>query len=474
MDNMSNNGSVWDYEVFWNEAVTHLRSEISEQEYQTWFSGMSYAGADDSQVRLNVPSSFYRDQVDQRYRTKLEESLLDLSGQNLRITFEIRRTNGSATPVPVEQETMPPNATTPPNATVPPPAESSYIRAERPRHAQLNPEYRFSRFVEGDGNSFALNAAVAIAKNPGRTYNPCLIYGGVGLGKTHLLQAIGNDVYQEYRDLKVVYVTVETFTNEFIQSIKDKTGHRFKNRYRSADVLLIDDIQFLQGKTETQQELFHTFNALYDANKEMVFSSDRPVSELKSLPDRLINRFERGLNIDLQPPDYETRIAILTQKIDENGVSVPTDVIELICQNIQSNVRDLEKALIKLTAYSNLVNRTITLDVASRELREFFSAPTNVSLDTIQRVTAEYFGLSQNELKGKKRTRAIAFPRQLAMYIARDVTELSTTEIGLEFGGRDHTTVMHACQRVAERKRTDPTLDPVISHLTRTITQRSR
>ena len=462
MDNMSSNGSVWDYEVFWNEAVTHLRSEISEQEYQTWFSGMSYAGADDSQVRLNVPSSFYRDQVDQRYRIKLEESLLDLSGQNLRIAFEIRRTNGSATAVPAANEILPP------------PVETSYVRAERPRHAQLNPDYRFSRFVEGDGNSFALNAAVAIAKNPGRTYNPCLIYGGVGLGKTHLLQAIGNDVYQEYRDLKVVYVTVETFTNEFIQSIKDKTGHRFKNRYRSADVLLIDDIQFLQGKTETQQELFHTFNALYDANKQMVFSSDRPVSELKSLPDRLINRFERGLNIDLQPPDYETRIAILTRKIDENGVSVPTDVIELICQNIQSNVRDLEKALTKLTAYSNLVNRTITLDVASRELREFFSAPTNVSLDTIQRVTAEYFGLSQNELKGKKRTRAIAFPRQLAMYIARDVTELSTTEIGLEFGGRDHTTVMHACQRVAERKRTDPTLDPVISHLTRTITQRSR
>ena len=206
----------------------------------------------------------------------------------------------------------------------------------------------------------------------------------------------------------------------------------------------------------------------------MVFSSDRPVSELKNLPDRLINRFERGLNVDLQPPDYETRIAILTQTIDENGVSAPADVIELICQNIQSNVRDLEKALTKLTAYSNLVNRTITLDIASRELSEFFSTPTNVSLDTIQRATAEYFGLSQSELKGKKRTRAIAFPRQLAMYIARDITELSTTEIGLEFGGRDHTTVMHACQRVAERKLTDPTLDPVISHLTRPITQRSR
>ena len=462
MDNLSSNASVWDYEVFWNEAVAHLRSEITEQEYQTWFSGMSYAGADDSQVRLYVPSSFYRDQVNQRYRSQLEESLFELSGQHLRVTFELRRTNGAVTPLPIEAESLPPPTTT------------SVIRMERPRHAQLNPEYRFSRFVEGDGNSFALNAAVAIAKNPGRAYNPCLIYGGVGLGKTHLLQAIGNDVYQEYRDLKVVYVTVETFTNEFIQSIKDKTGHRFKNRYRSADVLLIDDVQFLQGKTETQQELFHTFNALYDGNKQMLFSSDRPVSELKSLPDRLINRFERGLNVDLQPPNYETRIAILTQKIDENRVSVPTDVIELICQNIQSNVRDLEKALTKLSAYSNLVNRTITLEIAARELREFFSTPTNVSLDTIQRVTAEYFGLSQNDLKGKKRTRTIAFPRQVAMFIARDITELSTTEIGLEFGGRDHTTVMHGCQRVAERKRADPTLDPIISHLTRTITQRSR
>ena len=462
MDNLSIDASVRDYEVFWTEAVAHLRSAITEQEYQTWFSGMSYAGADDSQVRLYVPSSFYRDQVNQRYRSQLEESLFELSGQPLRVTFEIRRTNGAPTPLPIEADSLPPPTTT------------SVIRMERPRHVQLNPEYRFSRFVEGDGNSFALNAAVAIAKNPGRAYNPCLIYGGVGLGKTHLLQAIGNDVYQEYRDLKVVYVTVETFTNEFIQSIKDKTGHRFKNRYRSADVLLIDDVQFLQGKTETQQELFHTFNALYDANKQMVFSSDRPVSELKSLPDRLINRFERGLNIDLQPPNYETRIAILTQKIDENGISVPTDVIELICQNIQSNVRDLEKALTKLSAYSNLVNRTITLEIAARELREFFSTPTNVSLDTIQRVTAEYFGLSQNDLKGKKRTRTIAFPRQVAMFIARDITELSTTEIGLEFGGRDHTTVMHGCQRIAERKRADPTLDPIISHLTRTITQRSR
>ena len=466
---MSINTPAGDYEPFWSEAVAQLRTEITEQEYHTWFSSMRYTGADDSQVRLRVPSSFYRDQFAQRYRSKLEESLFERSGKPLRLAFEIKRTNGAAAvPATDAENHQPPPAT--PSATGAGRAE----RPDRPPHPQLNDEYRFSRFVEGDSNSFALNAAVAIAKNPGRAYNPCLIYGGVGLGKTHLLQAIGNGVYQDYRDLRVVYVTVEAFTEEFIQSIRDKTGHRFKNRYRLADVLLIDDVQFLQGKTETQQELFHTFNALYDAGKQMVFSSDRPVTELKSLPDRLINRFERGLNIDLQPPDYETRIAILTQKVDENRVDVPSDVIEMICRSIESNVRDLEKALTKLIAYSNLVNRTITLDVASRELQEFFPTPFNISVDTIQRVTAEHYGLSLNDLKGKKRTKAIAFPRQLAMYITRDVTELSTTEIGLEFGGRDHTTVMHACQRVAERKRTDSSLEPLVAHLINTITQRSR
>ena len=461
------NGPSGNYEPFWNEAVAQLRAELSEQEYHTWFSSMKYAGADDSEVRLCVPSTFYRDQIADRYRSKIEESLFELSGKPLRLAFEIRRTNGAAA---VHADDTPDER--PLQRSAPP-----LKRPDRPPHPQLNDGYRFSRFVEGESNRFALNAAVAMAKNPGRAYNPCLIYGGVGLGKTHLLQAIGNEVYQEYRDLRVVYVTVEAFTEEFIQSIREKTGHRFKKRYRLADVLLIDDVQFLQGKTETQHELFHTFNALYDAGKQMVFSSDRPVTELKSLPDRLINRFERGLNIDLQPPDYETRIAILTQKVDENGVSVPADVIEMICRNIESNVRDLEKALTKLIAYSTLVNRTITLDVASRELREFFPTPptpVNISVDTIQRVTAEHYGLSINDLKGKKRTKTIAFPRQLAMYITRDLTELSVTEIGLEFGGRDHTTVIHACHRIADRKRSDSSLDPLINHLVHTITQRSR
>ena len=440
----------WDFEVFWKQALKELHADITDQEYETWFSSMAYDKSRDAEIVVTVPSSFYRDQVSQRYLPKLEAILLDLTGRRLKVTFHVARRS------PKRKRNDRPAAPQP---------------RKRPRHPQLNPTYNFERFVEGENNSFALNAAIAIAKNPGRAYNPCLVYGGVGLGKTHLVQAIGNTVHETMEDLKVVYVTVETFTNEFIQSIQQKTGHRFKAKYRSADVLLIDDIQFLSGKTETQQELFHTFNALYDANKQMVFTSDRPVSDLSDLPDRLINRFERGLNVDLQPPNFETRTAILNRKIEEYGVAMPNDVVTLIGENIRTNVRDIEKALTKLIAYSELVNRTITLDIANRELKEFFSQPAakNISTDVIQRVVADYFGLSQNDLKGKKRTKAIAFPRQVAMYLVRELTEFSTTEVGLEFGGRDHTTVMHACQKVAERLRTDATLEPIVDQLIRTI-----
>ncbi len=323
----------------------------------------------------------------------------------------------------------------------------------------------------GENNSFAANAAFAIAKNPGTAYNPCLIYGGVGLGKTHLIQSIGNLAYQEFGGIKIVYVTAEQFTNEFIQAIKDKKNHIFKNKYRGVDILLIDDIHFLQNKTETQEELFHTFNALYDANKQMVFTCDRPVSELKQLTDRLRSRFERGLNVDLQPPNYETRYAILKKKIEKTSVSIPDDVIEVICRNITTNVRDLEAALTKLIAYSELVNKNITIEIAQKQLKDVFANPKSgaVTIETIQRVVADYFSLSYNDLRGKKRTKAIAFPRQIAMYITRELTEYSTTEVGDEFGGRDHTTVMHAFQRVENRMKTDPTIESTITNLIRMV-----
>ena len=463
--------AAWDYEVFWSEALKELQEQLTAQEFETWLRKLSYLRSAESEVVISVPSSFYRSQVESRYQRGLEQTLRDLSGQSIRVEFVVDEAAAAAI---AEEEAATgndktsarrPDARPEPRSSAPPPPPA------RRAHRQLNQEYNFARFVEGESNSFALNAAMAIANNPGRSYNPCLIYGSVGLGKTHLLQAIGNEVHRQLTDLKVVYVTVETFTNEFIQSIKEKTGHRFKNRYRSADVLLIDDVQFLQGKVETQHELFHTFNALYDAKKQMVFSSDRPVAELKALPDRLINRFERGLNVDLQPPSYETRIAILRQKVEERQIDIGDDVIELISRNVRTNVRDLEKALTKLVAYAELVERTISIDIANRELRDLFSRPDsrNIGVDAIQRTVAEFFSLTANDLRGKKRTKAIAFPRQVAMYITRRLTEYSTTEVGNEFGGRDHTTVMYACQKVEERMKTDATLEPTIQQIIRSL-----
>jgi len=347
-------------------------------------------------------------------------------------------------------------------------------KKEKSPHNQLRKDHTFDNYIIGDNNSFASNAAIAISKNPGTAYNPFLIYGGVGLGKTHLMQSIGNYIYDK-SDSKVIYITAENFTNEFVQSIQSRTIQAFKNKYRYIDVLLIDDIHFLQKKTETQEELFYTFDALYNGNKQMVFTCDRPVSELKNLSDRLRSRFERGLTVDLQPPSYETRCAILKKKAEERKVRIPDDVIELISRNVTSNVRDLEAALLKLTAYTDLVGKEINITIAQQQLKDVFASPkqSNVTLEVIQRVTAEYFALSFNDLKGKKRTKAIAFPRQLAMYIARDITEYSTTEVGMEFGGRDHTTVMHACQKIEERIRSDPTLDSTINTLIRSIKEYS-
>jgi chromosomal replication initiator protein len=456
----------WNYEVFWKEAINQIQEEISEQEFLMWFRNMDYLASNDSQIVVGVPSTFYKDQMSQRYLRRIEAKLFELSGHKIALTFKIQQKEAEK-PEKSEKATDRQRVD---QAAERQKAPAASRKGRRPQ-GQLNTEYNFERFVRGENNDFAYMAAFAIARNPGKAYNPCMIYGGVGLGKTHLLQAIGNSAWQEFDDLKVVYVTAETFTNEFILAIKENTSHRFKNKYRSVDMLLIDDVHFLPGKVETQEELFHTFNALYDANKQMVFTADRPVSELKKLSDRLRSRFERGLNVDLQPPNYETRIAILKKKIEEKKVALPEEVVELICQNIKTNVRDLEKALTKLIAYAELVNKSVTLEIAERQLKDFFTGydQKNVTIDLVQRVVGDYFGLSLNDLKGKKRSKAIAFPRQLAMYIARDLTEFSTTEVGLEFGGRDHTTVMHGCQRIEDRIKTDPTLAPAIQHLTRSI-----
>jgi chromosomal replication initiator protein len=443
------------YEAFWKQAAKEVAQNISEQEFATWFRGIEYAGSGDSQITLSVPSSFVKDQFSQRYLTQIEEKLAELAGHELTVKFSIQKKTAARAGHEEAAKGQ----------------KGDEAGSRKRQHPQLNKEYTFERFIIGESNSFAANAALAISKNPGTGYNPCLIYGGVGLGKTHLIQAIGNSVFREFPDLKVAYVTVETFANEFILSIQKKTGHQFKNKYRLVDVLLIDDIQFLEGKEGTQEELFHTFNALYDANKQMVFTSDRPVSEIRSLSDRLRSRFERGLNVDLQPPNYETRIAILNRKVEEKKVKILDEVVELICRNINTNVRDLEKALTKLIAYAELVNKHITLDIARQQLKDFFAQPSqkNITIELIQKIVSDYFGLSYKDLRGKRRTKAVAFPRQVAMYLSRELTEYSTTEVGAEFGGRDHTTVMHARQKIEDRMKLDPNLEPTLLGLIKKI-----
>ncbi|MFW5710836.1 MAG: chromosomal replication initiator protein DnaA [Spirochaetia bacterium] len=567
---MESDTQQWDYSIFWKEALNQIRQYISEQEYVMWFRNLQYYASRENEIILAVPSSFYRDQVKQRYLKLIQDTLFDLSGMSIQVNFEIvklqppadhttadqdPRAGGVPAQQPVDNsvqadssksaeqhrtanteigtstskaessyssdysekkasEERAKKSTSKSSIIVDPnadrsgsgiPAHSSpsapFEKAPRQdqqaaaayphtqqnspsraagtsspqqnlrKHNELRIDYTFENFVVGDNNSFAANACIAISKNPGTAYNPCLIYGGVGLGKTHLIQSIGNFVHNNYEKTRVVYVTAETFTNEFIQSIRDGKNHQFKNRYRNVDVLLIDDIHFLQSKDQTQEELFHTFNALYDSNKQMVFTCDRPVSELKHLTDRLRSRFERGLNVDLQPPNYETRYAILKRKTEEKRAAIDEQVIELISKNITTNVRDLEAALTKLIAYSDILNKKITVDIAQEQLKDVFSSPkqSNITIEIIQRAVADYFNLSPYDLRGKKRTKAIAFPRQIAMYITREITEFSTTEVGLEFGGRDHTTVMHACQRIESRMQTDPYLEPTIQRLIRQI-----
>jgi len=458
--------SLYDFSIFWKESIKQLKEDklISNQEFDMWFTNINYVNSSESSISVSVPSNFYKDQVIQRYLDILENKLLQLSGRHLKLDFEIIQKNENNTPdsqheskVKLEEKQEKPR---------------EEIKRRLKSHPQLRDDYTFENFVVGNNNIFAANAAKGIAENPGSSYNPCLIYGGVGMGKTHLMQSIGNDIFGKGDDKKIVFISAETFVSEFIQSLKNKTQQAFKNRYRNnVDVLLIDDIHEFHSKEGTQDELFHTFNALYDANKQMVFTCDRPPSELVNFANRLKSRFEMGLNVDLQPPNYETRLAILKNMNDESKINIPEEVMEMICKNITTNIRDLKAALTKLIAYADLVGKNITIEIAQNQLKQAFNAPiqANITIDRVQRIVSEYFNITPNDLKGKKRTKVITFPRQISMYIIREVTDFSTTEIGLEFGGRDHTTVMHSCQRIEDRMKTDSTIEPLVMNLIRSV-----
>jgi chromosomal replication initiator protein len=456
------------YEVFWKEAISQIRSFLPDQDFSVWFGNLEYLKSSEDHIVVVVPSPFYRDQIKTRYQNLIKSTLKELTGKDLSVEFEVRPRNKAESPTPAAGESSKKAGSGQERA------EAGGTRQEKPQpktpHPQLREDYTFEKYVIGENNNFAANAALAISKNPGTAYNPFLIYGGVGLGKTHLMQAIGNYIH-ENSSSKIIYSTAENFTNEFIQSLNDRGMTAFKNRYRQVDVLLIDDIHFLENKSGTQEELFFTYEALYNAKKQIIFTCDRPVAELKNLTERLRNRFERGLNVDLLPPNYETRFAILKNKVAAGNIPIPDEVIDLISKNISTNIRDLESALTKLTAFANMVHQPVTLEQAQHLLRDVFASPrqANMSIDLIQNVVAKYFSLFANDLRSKKRAQNIVYARQIAMYIIREITEYSTTEIGQAFGGRDHSTVMYSCDKIGERMKADPTLEPTIESIKRLV-----
>lgn len=340
------------------------------------------------------------------------------------------------------------------------------------KHPLLQEDYRFETFIPGDNSNFAYNAALAVSKNPGKQYNPILLYGGSGLGKTHLMQAIGNYIYNNGGEkLKICYVSAESFTNEFIFSTKEGKTNAFKNKYRNLDILLLDDIHFLQNKDATQEELFYTFNALSEKNAQMVFTCDRPIKEIKNMTSRLVSRLANGLCIDLQPPNYETRVAILLKKIELLHKELDFKIVEYIAKNVETNVRELEASLNKVIGYMDLVGKIPTLEEVKVLLKDLLvsNISEKISLDTIQKVIADNYQISVSELKGKKREKKFVIPRQIAIYIARELTEISYSEIGEEFGGKDHSTIMHAYEKIAEQIKIDPSLESKVQAFVREI-----
>lgn len=428
----------------WEKTISQIKDSLPENEFSSWFSRLHFGKEEKGKVTLYVPSPFVKDKMEEEYKILLENTLNELGDSQYSVCFEIKKI-AQKTDEPIKtQENIKTEPSIPQNPKKNKPSAND-------ANMMFNPAYTFESFVPGDNSSFAYSACRAIAQNPGSAYNPCLLYGGVGLGKTHLIQSIGNQLLKDNPKLKVAYVTAENFTNEYIQSLADKNPQQFKNKYRKVSVLLIDDIHFLQKKEGVQNELFNTFNDLYDTGRQIVFTCDRPVEELRDISDRLRSRFVRGLNIDLLPPNYETRVAILKKKCQEKGMEFSDEVIEYIATNISSNVRALESCLTKLMAYSNLLHKDISLETAREQLKQIINSnndTSGISIDLIVKTVSSYFNVSPFDIKGKSKSQSVVIPRQIAMYLCRKLTDFSTTEIGSEFGGKNHTTVMYNVQKI--------------------------
>lgn len=419
----------------WTAALDKVKEQISKPSFDTWLKHTEAQSLDGNTLTVIAPNEFARDWLEGQYTKVITDIISEITGANLTVKFVIPHVNN-------EEE----------NQQSTPKTKQSVLQNRKNQKTMLNPKYTFDTFVIGSGNRFAHAASLAVAEAPAKAYNPLFIYGGVGLGKTHLMHAIGHYVLEHDKHANVVYISSEKFTNEFINAIMDNKTIDFRNKYRNVDILLIDDIQFIAGKESTQEEFFHTFNALHEENKQIIISSDRPPKEIPTLEDRLRSRFEWGLITDITPPDLETRIAILNKKAKAEGLDIPNEVMLYIANQIDTNIRELEGALIRVVAYSSLVNEDIDAALAADALKDIIPSqkPKKITIDVIQEVIGEKYGIKLGDFISKKRTKAIAFPRQIAMYLSRELTDSSLPKIGEEFGGRDHTTVIHAHEKISK------------------------
>lgn len=446
--------------IVWTKTLNNLKNQVNEQIFNTWFSPLKPLSVDEKSIYLGVPNEFFKEWVSERYLSLIKSSLARAAGQEMDITFSVTpqkepgEEGKSKEPVQKEKKGL----------------FRSIFPKSNPEHQTrqigLNSKYTFDMFVVGPSNRFAHAASLAISESPAKTYNPLFIYGGVGLGKTHLMHAMGNYISQKSPKTKILYISSEEFTNQLISAIQTRSTADFRQRYRNVDVLLVDDIHFIAGKEATQEEFFHTFNTLYDAHKQIVMSSDRSPKEISSLEERLVSRFGWGLVTDIQPPDFETRVAILKKKSEKETIPLPDDVFYFLGENIKTNIRELEGALIRVVAYSKLINKDVSVDLAKEVLGGMIiEGEKKVGVELIQKKVAEYFDINFQDMKTKKRSRAIVYPRQIAMYLSRDLTNLSLPEIGIYFGGRDHTTVIHACNKIKKDIKTKGDIRNIVNKL---------
>lgn len=433
----------------WDTVQAELRDKIGSTSYDTWFSTIKIKGVDEKTLLVETPDDFFKNWIIEHYKILLEELLCARAGFSVTLDFSV---NSQIV-----------NHVTHTKLTK---LEHGFKEVDTSQ-AKLNDRFTFDNFVIGPSNRFSCAASLAVAESPAKAYNPLFIYGQVGLGKTHLIQAITHKIATLYPKLKVCYMTSEKFTNELIDAIRHRSTAQFRKKYREMDVLLIDDIHFIAGKESTQEEFFHTFNYLHDSRKQIIITSDRPPKEISNLEERLTSRFAWGLITDIQPPNFETRMAILRKKVEAESIDVPDDVIYFIAQQITANIRELEGALIRVVAYALLEEKTVTLDMAKSVLKDLVKETIKtITMEMVQRAVCDFYKIPITELRAKRRSKNIVVPRQVAMYLARRLTHLSLPEIGNSFGGKDHTTVLHACKKIELEQQKDVSIKSALEQLT--------